>query len=61
MCLRLFKIFFSLLGFLDRIEPRPHNALNWAKYEAEAFSRYFYGKKLLPEFEKYDIPEGFKN
>ena len=40
-------------------EPKPHNALNGAKYEAEAFSRYFYGKKLLPEFEKYEIPSGF--
>lgn len=40
-------------------EPRPHNALNGAKYEAEAFSRYFYRKKLLKEFQKYDIPKSF--
>lgn len=31
-------------------EPQPHNALTWAKYEAECFSRIFYGKNLLPEF-----------
>lgn len=41
-------------------EPRPHNALNWAKYEAEAFSRFLYGKKLFEEFKKYDLPEDFK-
>ncbi|MDD2487324.1 MAG: hypothetical protein PHS92_03070 [Candidatus Gracilibacteria bacterium] len=41
------------------MEPRPHNGLNGAKYEAEAFSRFLYGKKLLPEFEKYDLPENF--
>ncbi|MEI6528235.1 MAG: 3'-5' exonuclease [bacterium] len=37
-------------------EPHPHNALNGAKVAAEALSRLLYGKKLLPEFEKYDIP-----
>jgi DNA polymerase-3 subunit epsilon len=39
------------------IEPRPHNALNGAKYEAETFSRLIYGKNLLPEFAKFPIPE----
>lgn len=28
-------------------EPRPHNALNGARYEAEAFSRLIYKKSLL--------------
>ncbi len=38
-------------------EPKPHNALTGAKYEAEAFSRLVFGKKLLKEFEHYEIPE----
>lgn len=40
-------------------EPHPHNALMGAKIAAEALSRLLYGKKLLPEFEKYDIPANF--
>jgi DNA polymerase-3 subunit epsilon len=36
-------------------EPKPHNALNGAKYEAECFSRILFGKNLLPEFAKYPI------
>ncbi len=38
------------------VEPHPHNGLNGAKYAAEAISRLLYGKKLLPEFEKFEIP-----
>jgi DNA polymerase III epsilon subunit-like protein len=40
-------------------EPKPHIALNGAKYEAEAFARLIRGKNLLPEFAQYpvDIPE----
>ncbi|MBI5816915.1 MAG: 3'-5' exonuclease [Candidatus Yonathbacteria bacterium] len=40
-------------------EPKPHIALNGAKYEAEAFSRIINGKNLLPEFAQYpvEIPE----
>lgn len=37
-------------------EPKPHNALTGAKCNAEVISRLLYDKKLLPEFEKYDIP-----
>lgn len=37
-------------------EPKPHNALNGAKYEAEAFSRLLKKKNLLPEFAEYPIP-----
>jgi DNA polymerase III epsilon subunit-like protein len=37
-------------------EPTPHNALTGAKSHAEVISRLLYGKKLLPEFEKYDLP-----
>lgn len=31
-------------------EPKPHNALTGAKIEAEAISRFLYGKPLLEEF-----------
>lgn len=34
-----------------------HNALTGAKWEAEAFSRLFYGKNLLAEFANHTIPE----
>lgn len=37
-------------------EPRPHNALTGALCHAEVFSRVAYTKKLLPDFEAYDIP-----
>ncbi len=36
-------------------EPKPHHALNGAKYEAEAFSRLLYDKNLLPEFAQFPI------
>lgn len=44
---------FSYVGIPT--EPKPHNALNGALYEAEAFSRIMYGKKLLPQFEEFPI------
>ena len=37
-------------------EPKPHNALTGAKSHAEVISRLLYGKKLLPEFDTFDIP-----
>ncbi|MEK9201660.1 MAG: 3'-5' exonuclease [Patescibacteria group bacterium] len=37
------------------VEPHPHNALNGALYEAEAFSRILYGKSLLKEFSQYQV------
>jgi DNA polymerase III epsilon subunit-like protein len=37
-------------------EPEPHNALTGALSHAEVLSRLLYDKKLLPEFEQYDIP-----
>ncbi len=37
-------------------EPEPHNALTGALSHAEVISRLLYDKKLLPEFEQYDIP-----
>lgn len=37
-------------------EPAPHNALTGALCHAEVISRLLYGRKLLPEFEQYEIP-----
>lgn len=37
-------------------EPEPHNALTGALSHAEVISRLLYGRKLLPEFEQYQIP-----
>ena len=37
-------------------EPEPHNALTGALCHAEVASRLLYDKKLLPEFEQYEIP-----
>ncbi len=37
-------------------EPEPHNALTGALSHAEVISRLLYSKKLLPEFEQYEIP-----
>ncbi len=36
-------------------EPEPHNALTGTKSHAEVISRLLYGKKLLPEFEEFDV------
>lgn len=38
-------------------EPRPHNALNGAKYEFEALCRLIYGKSVLAEFRDYEVPD----
>jgi len=37
-------------------EPEPHNALTGALSHAEVISRLLYGRKLLPEFEQFEIP-----
>ncbi len=37
-------------------EPEPHNALTGAKSHCEVISRLLYSKKLLPEFEQFEIP-----
>ncbi|MBL7045894.1 MAG: 3'-5' exonuclease [Parcubacteria group bacterium] len=37
-------------------EPEPHNALTGALSHAEVISRLLYDKKLLPEFDKYEMP-----
>ena len=41
-------------------EPKPHNALIGAKMEAEAFSRFFYGKHLFNEYKEYSVPNYLK-
>lgn len=37
-------------------EPEPHNALTGALCHAEVASRLLFDRKLLPEFEQFDIP-----
>lgn len=37
-------------------EPTPHNALTGAFSHAEVISRLLYDKKLLPQFEEFNIP-----
>lgn len=37
-------------------EPKPHNALTGALSHAEVISRLLYDRKLLPEFQQFDIP-----
>lgn len=37
-------------------EPNPHNALTGALSHAEVISRLLYGRKMLPEFDEYQIP-----
>lgn len=37
-------------------EPSPHNALTGALSHAEVIARLLYGRKLLPEFEQFEIP-----
>lgn len=37
-------------------EPMPHNAMNGAISHAEVAYRILYGKKLLPEFDQYELP-----
>lgn len=37
-------------------EPDPHNALTGALSHAEVVSRLLYGRKLLPEFDQFEIP-----
>jgi len=38
------------------IEPKPHNALNGAKWETEAFHRLFYDRFILPDFKESKVP-----
>jgi DNA polymerase III epsilon subunit-like protein len=38
-------------------EPKPHRAINGARYEAEALSRLIYGRGMFEEFAGYVIPD----
>ena len=49
----------SFCGMKD--ERKEHNALEDAKLTAECFSRVVYGKRLLPEFNGFEIPEKLKS
>jgi len=37
-------------------EPTPHNGMTGALSHAEVISRLLYGRKLLPEFDQFEIP-----
>jgi DNA polymerase III epsilon subunit-like protein len=41
-------------------EPKPHNALNGAKWEAESLHRLMTGKNLLKEFTRHPVPTYLK-
>ena len=41
-------------------EPKPHNALNGAKWEAESIYRLIYGKSLIKDFVRHPVPEYLK-
>lgn len=38
-------------------EPKPHRAINGAKFEAEALSRLLFGRMMFEEFRKFAIPD----
>ena len=41
-------------------EPKPHRAINGARFEAEALSRLLFGKSMFEEFNKFKIPDYLK-
>jgi DNA polymerase III epsilon subunit-like protein len=41
-------------------EPKPHRAINGARFEAEALSRLIFGRGLFVEFGSYKIPDYLK-
>jgi DNA polymerase III epsilon subunit-like protein len=41
-------------------EPKPHRAINGARFEAEALSRLLFGKAMFDEFYNYAIPDYLK-
>jgi DNA polymerase III epsilon subunit-like protein len=38
-------------------EPKPHRAINGARFEAEALSRLIFGRVMFNEFADYEIPD----
>jgi DNA polymerase III epsilon subunit-like protein len=41
-------------------EPKPHHALNGARWECEALHRIWFGLPLLPEMQMYPVPTHLK-
>ncbi|MBK7711923.1 MAG: 3'-5' exonuclease [Bacteroidales bacterium] len=41
-------------------EPKPHRAINGARFEAEALSRLLFGRVMFDEFSDYEIPDYLK-
>jgi len=41
-------------------EPKPHRAINGARFEAEAMSRLIYGRGMFDEFAGYVVPDYLK-
>jgi DNA polymerase III epsilon subunit-like protein len=41
-------------------EPKPHRAINGARFEAEALSRLIFGRVMFAEFNDYAIPDYLK-
>lgn len=41
-------------------EPKPHRAINGARFEAEALSRLLFGRVMFEEFYRYEIPDYLK-
>jgi DNA polymerase III epsilon subunit-like protein len=41
-------------------EPKPHRAINGARFEAEALSRLILGRVMFEEFSDYEIPDYLK-
>ena len=42
-------------------EPKPHRAINGARFEAEALSRLIFGRVMFDEFSEYEIPDYCKS
>jgi hypothetical protein len=38
-------------------EPKPHVSITGARYEAEALTRFWYGRALYEDFVQYPVPE----
>jgi DNA polymerase III epsilon subunit-like protein len=38
-------------------EPKPHRAINGARFEAEALSRLLFGRVMFDEFSSYELPD----
>jgi hypothetical protein len=41
-------------------EPRPHRAMNGARFESEALLKLIFGRGMFDEFNHYEIPDYIK-